>query len=131
MEWKFWHISGPRKIPEKVGEALVSRFHLKPTDIDSWRLVEKHGHLAALTGVVAEDRRVRFIRIFDPARVNEESLDNLTFDDLKTQDGRKALMFEGHIERDGTVHLADRRPPKIIIRPIKLDPPKGTTAVKA
>ncbi|HZA21194.1 MAG TPA: hypothetical protein VFA32_01065 [Dehalococcoidia bacterium] len=131
MEWKFWYISGPKKIPEKVGEALVSRFHLKPADIESWRLVEKQGHLAALTGVVAEDRRVRFIRIFDPARINEKFLMDLIYDDLKTPEGRKALMFEGHVESDGTVHLADRRPPKITIRPIKLDPPKGTAAVKA
>jgi hypothetical protein len=114
-----------------VGEALVSRFHLKLTDIDSWRLVEKPGHLAALTGAVAQDRPVRFIRIFDPSRINESSLANLTYDDLKTRDGRKALMFEGHVEKDGTVHLADRRPPKITIRPIKLDPPKGTATGSA
>jgi hypothetical protein len=131
MDWKFWHTSGPKKIPDKVGEALVSRFHLNPADIDSWRLVEKQGHLAALTGVMAEDRRVHFIRIFDPSRINGEFLIDLTFEDLKTPDGRKALKFEGHIERDGTIHLADRRPPKITVRPIKLDPPKGTAAVKA
>jgi hypothetical protein len=131
MDWKFWHMSGPKKIPEKVGEALVSRFRLKPADIDSWRLVEKHGHLAALTGVASEDRRVRFIRIFDPSRITADSLTDLSYDDLKTPESRKALIFEGHIERDGTVHLADRRPPKITIRPIKLDPPKSTAAIKA
>ena len=130
MEWKFWNLFGPRKIPEKVGETLISRFHLKPTDIDTLRLLERQGQLAALTGAVAEDRRVRFIRIFDPSRISAESLVALNYNYLKTPDGRKSLMFEGHIEKDGTVHLADRRPPKVTVRPIKLDPPKATTNAK-
>ena len=131
MEWKFWNASGPKKIPEKVGETLISRFHLKPSDISTLRLLERPGQLAALTGAIAEDRRVRFIRIFDPSRIGANCRANLNYDNLKTPDGRKALMFEGHIEKDGTVHLADRRPPKITVRPIKLDPPKATAPAEA
>jgi hypothetical protein len=124
LEWKFWHVFGPKKITEKVWEALALRFPMSPEEIDRLRLVEKWGQLSALTGVVEEDRRVHFIRIFDPSGIEKERLAELTYDNLKSSGYRKALRFEGHIERDGTVHLADRRPPKVTIRPINLGQPK-------
>ena len=126
MRWQFWRPSGPKRVPRKIGEALTERFHLKPEEIAQLRLVDKPGVLAPVSQTPAEDRPVQYIKIVDPAAIEAGRRPTLVYDDLKTGACRKALRFEGHIEKDGTVHLADRRPPRKTLPAAVLDPLMAT-----
>jgi hypothetical protein len=130
MQWKFWRLSGPKRVPRKVGDALASRFHLQPEEISRLRLVDKAGTLPTANAAPPDDRPVRCIRIIDPSMIEGERLARLTYDDLKTGACRNALRFEGHIERDGVVHLADRRPPRKTLTPGQGKPAGASTATK-
>ncbi|HZA25885.1 MAG TPA: hypothetical protein VFA32_25365 [Dehalococcoidia bacterium] len=105
MKLKLWESSRSQSLPEPVRKTLSTQFRLMPEDIDQLRLLEKRGRFA--------ERPVRFIRIFDPALMENNSAATLQYDDLlNTYARRNALLFEGHIEKNGHVYLVDRRPPK-------------------
>jgi uncharacterized Zn finger protein len=62
----------------------------------------------------AEKNRSRAIRIYDPALVTFTIGAVKKYDDLTIH--KHAILFEGRIEKDGSVYLADRRPPKTVTR---------------
>jgi hypothetical protein len=100
---KLWESSRAQPLPEPVRKTLSAQFHLTPEDTYQLRLLEKRGQFA--------ERPVRFIRVFNPSLM-ENSAIALRYDDLlDTYARRNALLFEGHIEKDGRVYLADRPPP--------------------
>lgn len=121
MERTLWNRSGAKKVSTIVKQAIVSQFHLEPPAIAGLRMIGKTGQLAALPGAPVPIRRVRFIRIYDAAQLASLRAGRLTYDDLKTPALRSALRFEGHIDQEGIVHLADRRAPRLSYRPINLD----------
>lgn len=114
----FWLRRGPRQLPDSVRRVLVNQFELRPPDLGWMRLVEKSGQLFALTGVTADKRPVRLIRVFDSQFIQRVRAVVERYEDLECGGRRKALLFEGHIEPDGTIHLADRRPVGIATEPI-------------
>ena len=61
------------------------------------RFLERSGRFAR--------RRVKFIRIFDPALIVSGRVAKLKYDDLAATAHCKALLFNGHIETDGEVYL--------------------------
>jgi hypothetical protein len=101
MEWKFWDKS-PRPLPGSVIDALVSQFSLTSPALDKLSLLQKAGHFAG--------RAVRDIRVYDPALLGDGGATTKRFEDLQEPSRRKAVLFEGHIEKEGTVVLLDRRP---------------------
>jgi hypothetical protein len=104
MKLKLWESSRAQSLPEPVRKTLSAQFHLTSEDIYQLRFLEKRGQFA--------ERPMRFIRVFNP-RLIENSAATLKYDDLlDTYLRRNALLFEGHIEKDGRVYLADRRPPR-------------------
>jgi hypothetical protein len=125
MEGTLWNRSGTKKVSTIVKQAIVSQFHLELQAISGWRMIGKTGRLEAPP---APGRPVRFIRIYDAVQLASLRAGRATYDDLKTPALRAALRFEGHIDQEGIVHLADRRAPRLSYRPINLDrtQPSGT-----
>jgi hypothetical protein len=121
MDRNLWNRSGAKKVSATVRQAIVSQFHLEPSAIAGLRMIGKTGQLAAVPGAPSLIRRVRFIRIYDAARMATLRAGRLNYEDLKTPALRSALRFEGHIDQEGIVHLADRRAPRLSFRPINLD----------
>jgi hypothetical protein len=58
------------------------------------------------------DRKVTFIRIFDPVRAAERALEIRSFQDLDAQPG--LILKAGHVERDGIVVILRRTPARDI-----------------
>ena len=102
MKLLFWTSSKPRQLTDAVRNSLVSQFHLGPESLDKLRLLGKNGKYAG--------RSVHLIRVFDPALVANGGAVPLKYQDLQEAADRGSLRFEGHIEKDGPVHLIDRRP---------------------
>lgn len=121
MERTWWNRSGAKKLTAVVKQAIVSQFHLEPQGIASLRMIGKVGQLKGLPGAPPSLEPVRLIRIYDAAQLATLRAGRLTYDDLKTPALRAALRFEGHIDQEGIVHLADRRAPRLSYRPINLD----------
>lgn len=104
MWWQLWQKSVPRKLSESVKKALTAQFSLDPQAVDKMRLSSRKGRYS--------DRPAEFIRIFDPALIeNGESATPSYEEILQTYGHRKALLFEGRIERNDRVYLNDRRTP--------------------
>ena len=102
----FWRKSGPKELPVSVKTALMSQFRLDSQTVDKMRFLANAGRFAG--------RQVQFIRVFDPALISHGAAAEVKFNDLQLEAGghRKALLFEGHIEKEGNVLLADRRTDK-------------------
>ena len=112
MDWRFWSKTAPRLLPLAVKKAAVSQFHIDEAAADKLRCVGKSGEFAG--------RRVRHIRLYDPESVSNNAGNSVGYAELDTRADRKALKFEGHIEKDGTVYLSDRRTVPIApkVRPV-------------
>jgi hypothetical protein len=102
MWWQFWKTNKDGKLPESVRSHLATRFHLSTQVLDNLRWVLKSGNFAR--------RPVRFLRIFDTTEAQKTGGTAFTYDDM--QGHQQAVLFEGHIERDGSSHLIDKRPDK-------------------
>ena len=97
----FMHRSGSRSLSKAMRRA-VEKDGL-PSGIGSasmLRVVQSGGRVS--------DRKVTFIRIFDPVRAAERALDIRSFQDLDAQPG--LILKAGHIERDGIVVITRRAP---------------------
>ncbi len=113
MRWQFWQKPVPRGLSDPVRKTLTGQFHLDSHRLDELLVSSKNGTYSS--------RRVEYIRIFDPSLVEDGEAASLSYDDLEETKGqRKALLFEGHIERDDIggrvekdrrVNLTDRRIP--------------------
>ena len=97
----FKHTSGSRSL-SKVMRRAIEKDGL-PSGIESasmLRVVQSGGRVS--------DRKVTFIRVFDPVRATERALDVQGFRDLDAQPG--LILKAGHIEPDGIVVIARRTP---------------------
>jgi hypothetical protein len=93
MRLQFWHNATPRKLSNQVQKALAAQFQLEPQAMDSMLCLSKRGQYS--------NRKVENIRIFDPALLEGGEAARPRYEDLKEISGhRKALLFEGHIEKD-------------------------------
>jgi hypothetical protein len=93
--------SVPRKLSEPVKKALTAQFSLDPQTVDKMRLSSRKGRFS--------DRPAEFIRIFAPALI--ENGESATPSYEETYGHRKALLFEGCIEKNDRIYLNDRRIP--------------------
>jgi hypothetical protein len=93
MRWQFWQNAPPRKLSDQVQRALTAQFRIEPNTMDDLRHLSKRGQYSS--------RKVEFIRIFDPALVEGGDAAPPGYQDLLEIYGhRKALLFEGRIEKD-------------------------------
>lgn len=111
MPLKFWDKPGPQGLPDRVKNALISQFGMTPESVGKMRFLGLPGNLA--------DQKVEFIRVFDPALVSGGAESKAKYQNFELQfsGDRKALLFEGHLEEDGSVWLNDRRPSKTYVAP--------------
>jgi hypothetical protein len=98
MLWQFWRQPGPRELSDPVRKALQSQLQVDSPGSGGLQFLSKSGHYAL--------RRVKLIRIFDPARIEQALLARLKYADLDLTNHLGALRFDGHIETDGSVYLA-------------------------
>jgi hypothetical protein len=91
MNLLFWIGSKSRELTGAIRTNLVSEFHLGPESLAKLSALETNGKFAG--------RKVRFIRIFDPALLANGNASTLKYQDLQEPGDRQALRFEGHIER--------------------------------
>lgn len=105
MSWQFWQSPKPKSVPEEIRNALVSQFRMRPQDIEPLRILRKSGKFAG--------RSVRYVQIFDPGSIKNGASRSLKFAQLDVGgEFRNALLFGGHVEKDGAVYLSDHRPKK-------------------
>jgi len=97
MQWQIWQRSGPQELSGKVRHTLLSQFSMDSPTAARLRFLQKSGRFAR--------RRVKFIRIFDPALIVSSQVAGLKYDDLAATAHCKALLFNGHIETDGELYL--------------------------
>lgn len=115
MWWRrLWPQRQPGKLSDKARSTLESQYAFDSKSTEGLLCLEKPGKFSG--------RRVRNIRIFDPTLVRNGGKSVRTYDDLLVH--RRALLFEGHIEKDGSVRLSDRRVPKST-KPVQSKPSSG------
>ena len=98
MSWQFWRQSGPTELSVPVSKALQSQLEVESSRAGKLRFLSTSGRFAR--------RRVTLVRIFDPGLVERVQLARLKFLDLGMANHPGALLFDGHIESDGSVFLA-------------------------
>ena len=101
MHFSPWHKNGAKKLPRPVQEYMKRRFTLLPEYLSLLRCFEYDGQV--------NEKRVRCIRIFSPNRAQEHYLSIMTNQDLGQHP--EMLLFEGYIDRQGGIYVADRRAP--------------------
>ncbi len=114
MRWYFWQKPVPQELSDQVRKTLTAQYHLDSHRLDELRVSSKNGRYSG--------RQVKYIRIFDPYLIEDGEAASLSYDDLEETNGQhKALLFEGHIEKDDIggrvakdrrVNLRDRRIPE-------------------
>ena len=100
------HNGKARSVPQSVKTYMVHRFLLLPEYVDMLRCFERQEMIG--------DKRVRRFSIFSPHKAQEHHLAIRNLSDLMQH--RELLEYEGHIEADGTVYVADRRRPFFLDR---------------
>lgn len=80
---------------------MTRRFSFLPEYLDLLRCFEYEG--------LVNENWVRCIRIFSPNKVREQRLSLMTNQDLEQHP--EMLLFEGYIDSQGKVYVADRRVP--------------------
>ena len=100
------HKNEAKKLPRPVHEYMRHRFIFLSEYLDTLRCFEYDG--------IVNGKEVSCIRIFSPYRAKEQHLNIRTRMDLDQHP--EMLLFEGYIDRQGSVYVADRRPP---LRPLK------------
>ena len=102
MSLMFWKASKPHVVSHTVNRYLVSQYHVGPELMSKLWMLEKNGRFST--------RKVKLVRVYDPAFVSAVDTAKLKYDDLSGGGNEKALQFEGHIETDGALYFSDRRP---------------------
>lgn len=100
VQWSLWPSRGARKLSRTLRRALTSHFHLSLEELADLRYVSRPDSLLG--------RPLRRVLIFNPALLGQGVRRINRYNDLWAQ-GR-AVIFEGHIDSDGTVHLSESRP---------------------
>ena len=95
------HNNEAKKLPRVVQEYMTWRFDLVLEYLNMLRCFEYDG--------IVNGKEVSCIRIFSPYTAEEQRLSIRTKSDLDQHP--EMLLFEGYIDRQGSVYVADRRPP--------------------
>lgn len=95
------HRNGAKKLSGAVQEYMWHRFNLIPVYLDTLRCFEYDG--------TVNGKQVKRISIFSPNRAKELFLSIKDRVDLDNH--TEMLLFEGYIDPDGSVYVADRRAP--------------------
>ena len=95
------HKNEAKKLPTLVRDYMEHKFDLLPEYLDMLRCFKYDG--------VVNGKEVRCVRIFSPYRAKEQRLSIRTKSDLDQHP--EMLLFEGYIDRQGSVYVADRRLP--------------------
>jgi hypothetical protein len=107
MQWLLWQKPVAQKLSDQLKKRLIAQFSLDSQMVDKMRFSGKKGRYA--------NRLVKYIRIFDPVLVQDGESATSSYDALVQIPGqRKALLFEGHMEKiddNERVFLTDRRVP--------------------
>lgn len=101
MRFSTFHKNGAKRLPRPVQEYMKRRFNLLPEYISLLRCLEYDGRV--------NEKRVRRIRIFNRNRAVEQHLSITTNQDLEQHP--EMLLFEGYIDSQSSVYVADRRAP--------------------
>ena len=101
------HNGKVHKLPGAVREYMSRRYNLLPEYLECLRHVEIDG--------IVNGRNVKRIRIFSSCKVRELNMVINSNSDLEQHP--EMVLFEGYIDRQGDVYVADRRPPIVWIRP--------------
>ena len=101
------HNGKVQKLPAAVREYMSSRFNLVPEYLERLRHIEIDGSV--------NGRQVKRIRIFNPYKAKELNVTIGCNNDIEQHP--EMLLFEGYIDLQGNVYVADRRPPVVWIRP--------------
>ena len=100
------HKNGVRKLSRAVREYMQYRFNMLPEYLDMLRCFEYDG--------VVNEKQVKCIRIFSQLKAREQHLSIKSRTELEQHP--EMLLFEGHIDRQGSVYVADRRVPLTRVR---------------
>ncbi|GEM_PF-5191697 len=103
MRWFFRLSPGPRALPAEVRADLTARFQVAGELVERARLVAKLG-----------EHHCQQILIYDPLLMGGVKSAIKKYEDLAIH--KHAVLFEGRIEKDGSLYLADRRQPKTVTR---------------
>ena len=107
MQWLLWQKPVAQKLSDQLKKRLIAEFSLDSQMLDKMRFSGKKGRYS--------DRPVKYIRIFDPVLVQDGESATSSYDALvQIPAQRKALLFEGHMEKiddNERVFLTDRRVP--------------------
>ena len=95
------------KLSRPVREYLRKRYTLSNDYLNRLRCFQ-------LDGILYE-KPVRRIRIFDPVIARQQGNDIRTSMDLDRYKG--VITFEGHVNENGKLYFADRRPPLYLQNP--------------
>jgi hypothetical protein len=90
-----------KKLSKQVRDYMRHRFILLPEYLDGLRCFEYAG--------VMNGKPIRGFRIFSPYRAKERNIAISSNFDLEKHP--ELLFFEGYVDGQGTVYVADRRPP--------------------
>ena len=101
MSLMFWKAPKPHAVSQAVKRYLTSEFRVGPELLSGLLMLEKNGRFST--------RKVKMVRVYDPASVSVGNTTTLKYDDLTGTGNAKALQFEGHIEVDGALYFSDRR----------------------
>jgi len=92
-----------KRLPKAIQEYMRRRFTLLPEYLELLRCFEYSGQV--------NGKQVRRISIFSPDKAREKTLLIKTRKDLEQHP--ELLFYEGHIDSEGNVYVADRRTPSI------------------
>ena len=100
MHWPLWPPRRARRLSRTLQRALASHFHLSLEEMADLRYLSRPGSLLG--------RPLRRVLIFNPALLNQGVERINRYNDLWAQG--QAVIFEGHIDSDGTVHVSESIP---------------------
>jgi hypothetical protein len=104
MQWLLWQKPVAQELSDHLKKHLIVQFSLDPQTVDKMRFSGKKGRYS--------DRPVKYIRIFDPALIEDGKSAAPNYDALVQIPGQQsALLFDGRIETNERVYLTDRRTP--------------------
>ena len=90
-----------KRLPRAIQEYMRRRFDLLPEYLELLRCFEYDGQVSG--------KQVRRISIFSPNKAREKKLLIKTRQDLEQHP--ELLFYEGYIDNQGNVYVADRRTP--------------------
>jgi len=97
---------GAKRVPWSMLDYMRRRFHVPPEELEALWCFE--------FPATVKDKKVRRFRIYSPARAQQEKVRITEVADLDKH--HYMLLFEGYIDTEGKVYVADRRIPPHTMR---------------